>query len=239
MKYYTTIANTVANKLSSADTYRYTCLTFTPRKNGYTDSTFKQIAEININPEPELTIKKFVQRLKLTDILKIEETFFNGKKRNKYFITDEKINFRMVSSQLLKVDLQVELKGFLIQLFTLCLNNTFECNLSLNKIVELIKISKPTAGKYLKVLLEKEMVFKTDSGYRLNPLYFLIGKTPKQKQIEQIFLENKGCEQLLRRFIKTDWKKINRPAEYWLSVVCGFTGKKVEKIEAGECLVTL
>ena len=90
MKNYTTIPNIVACKLNSADTYRYTALSFTPRKQGFTDSTFKQIGEyINKSePESERTIEHFVERLKMANLIRIDEVFIAGKRRNKYFFPD-------------------------------------------------------------------------------------------------------------------------------------------------------
>ncbi len=75
MKNYTTIQNNITNKLDSADTYRFTCLSFTPRKEGYTDSTFKQLGEYisQTKPESEDTIKDFIKRLKDSQIIKIDE----------------------------------------------------------------------------------------------------------------------------------------------------------------------
>ena len=42
MKTYTTIPNNI-NILNLVDIFRFTCLTFEPRKDGYTDTTFKQL----------------------------------------------------------------------------------------------------------------------------------------------------------------------------------------------------
>lgn len=75
MKNYTTIPNAYANALNSGDNYRFVALSFTPRKDGYTDSTFKQIGEyINkSNPESTETIKDFVKRLKIANLIQIDE----------------------------------------------------------------------------------------------------------------------------------------------------------------------
>jgi hypothetical protein len=75
MKNYTTIPNKFAKILNSGDNYRLVALSFTPRKDGYTDSTFKQLGEyINkSNPESEFTVKDFVKRLKLTNTIRIDE----------------------------------------------------------------------------------------------------------------------------------------------------------------------
>ena len=226
LKTYTTIQNIVATKLSSADTYRYTCLTFTPKKNGYTDSTFKQISELNSNkPESEETIKDFVKRLKNQQIIKVDEVFIAGKRRNRYFIPECTSNFRMIKNTILEAEFPVELKGFLIQLFTVTLNNTLEINLSMNKICSIIKISLPTARKYLKELEKMQLVFRTEKGLLLTDKYFLIGNENKN-QINAIQTEIRGCSELVYRFNKTDWESIKLPEMYWRSVIGGYTSLK-------------
>lgn len=233
MKNYTTIPNSFATKLNSADMYRYTALSFTPRKDGYTDSTFKQIGEyINAEiPESEETVKDFTRRLKDSKLITIEEVFENGKKRNHYYIAEPKVNYRIIKSELLKVKLPVELKGFMIQLSTITYNNTLEVNLNISQIVKLIKISNKTAGRYIKELLEAKFLIKSDSGYILSDKYFDTGKSPKTKAIEKILKESRGCEYLEDRYNKTNWKSIINPETYWTAVVCGFVGKKQYKAE--------
>lgn len=232
MKNYTTIQNNITSKLDSADTYRFTCLSFTPRKDGYTDSTFKQLGEyINRNkPESENTIKDFIKRLKQSKIIKIDEVSIEGKRRNKYFIPAHIANFRIVKKELLELDLPVKHKGFMIQLFSLAINNSFDCNFSLNKIVTLIKVSKPTAQKYLAELVEKNHIIKTDSGYRLSSNYFSIGKSKYQKLKEQQIAEiykTYGSSHYFKTILdKTDWNIIKFPELYIQSIEGGYIGKK-------------
>ena len=110
MKKYTTIPNSAACKLNSADTYRFTCLSFTPKKDGFTDSTFKQIGEYvnKSKPEVEPTIKDFVNRLKMSNLIRIDEVYIDGKKRNKYFFPELKLNFKMIKSELLEADFSAD-----------------------------------------------------------------------------------------------------------------------------------
>jgi len=89
MKKYTTIHKSIASKLNSIDTYRFTCLSFTPRKGGYTDSTFKQLADIC--REPEATIKHFTERLKSSEIIKIDEPL-----KRAFFLSYFSLLFKMM-----------------------------------------------------------------------------------------------------------------------------------------------
>ncbi len=231
MKNYTVIPNMISKQLDSSDTYRFTCLTFTPRKDGYTDSTYKQIGHyINQQkPESEDTIRGFVKRLKESGVIKIERFIKDGKKRNKYFIEKPETNFRMIKKELLDIDLSVKLKGFMIQLFTITTNNTLVVPLSINKLVKLIKVSKPTAIKYLKELKELELVKKIEAGYELTSRFFKIGAESEVKKIAESI---KGCDYLESRFNSTDWSKIVNPLDYWRKVEAGVIGmKKQPEIE--------
>lgn len=238
MKNYTIVPNNISNILDSGDTYRFTCLLFTPRKDGKTDSTFKQLAEyINKkDSESEDTVKKFVIRLKESGIIKIDEIRIADKRRNLFHIPDYQTDFRIIKKELLELDINIKLKGFMIQLFSIAINNTFDCNYSLNKIVSLIKVSKPTAQKYLAELVEKEHIIKTDTGYRLSNKYFSIGNK-KDNEIIGIKKNIKDCTYLEERFNNTDWNNIANPVEYWRSVEGGYTSKKLDKVIENEIIV--
>lgn len=243
MKNYTTIQNNITNKLDSADTYRFTCLSFTPRKEGYTDSTFKQLGEYisQTKPESEDTIKDFIKRLKDSQIIKIDEVWIDGKRRNKYFIPASKENYRIIKRELLELDLPAKYKGFMIQLFSITLNNSFECNFSLNKIVTLIKVSKPTAQKYLAELVEKGYIIKTDSGYKLSSEYFSIGKSAHQKQREKqiadIYTTYGSIDYFKKILDKTDWNTVVYIDKYIRSIEGGYIGTKSDKQVINEVIL--
>lgn len=192
-------------------------------KNGYTDTTFKQLAEIC--KEPEFTIKHFSERLKDSEIIKIDEVYIAGKRRNNYYIPTCKENFRIINNTIIDADFANELKGFLIQLFTITINNTYQINYSINKICTLVKISKPTASKYLKELEILGLITKIEKGYILSDRYFSIGNG-KQNQINSIEEKISGNFELLKRFNNTDWKAINKPLDFWRSIEGGYTTLK-------------
>ena len=144
----------------------------------------------------------------------------------------------MIKSEILTDDFSTDLKGFLIQLFTITYNGTLEINLSMNKICTLIKISVPTARKYLNELENLQLVTKTAKGLLLTDKYFITGKSPKQRLIELILERNKDCEPLMKRFNKTNWNNINNPAEYETAVVAGYVNKQ-SKNKAEVPVITL
>ena len=217
MKHYTLIPNMISNKLISADTYRFTCLTFFPRKNGYTDTTINQLSRLV--DESEHTTKDFIHRLKKAGVIKIQENNNPDKRRYKYFITEPLEDFKMIKKELLDLDIEISLKGFLIQLFTITFNNTLEVNLSINKIVKIIKISKPTAIKYIRQLVEMNLLKKTDTGFVLPVEYFKIGATKKEKDIKLIAEFIVGNEHLTKVYNSIKWDEITEPLKYWEKIV--------------------
>ena len=221
MKNWTKIQSNVANILNSTDTYRFTCLSLSATKDNYTstDYTFKQIGEITNKkaPESEDTIKGFVQRLKKSGIINIQETRINKLRRNIYYFPDINERFIIVKKEIMDLDLEVELKGFLIQLFTVVINGTYECNLSAEDIISRIKISKNSYYKYMKELKKAELIIKTDKGFRIESKYFDAGKSAREKEI--ILVKEMVIGTIHE---KIDWSKFKYP----LKALYHITGEK-------------
>lgn len=221
MKNWTKIQSNVASILNSTDTYRFTCLSLSATKDNYTytDYTFKQIGEItNKNsPESEDTIKGFVQRLKKSGIIKIQETRLNKLKRNIYYFPNINERFIIVNKEIMDLDLELVLKGFLIQLFTVVINGTYECNLSAEDIISRIKISKNSYYKYMKELIKAELITKTDKGFRIENKYFNAGKSTREKEIILVKEMVIGTT-----YEKIDWSKFKYP----IKALYHITGKK-------------
>ncbi len=129
----------------------------------------------------------------------------------------------------------------MIQLFSITLNNSFECNFSLNKIVTLIKVSKPTAQKYLAELVEKGYIIKTDSGYKLSSEYFSIGKSAHQKQREKqiadIYTTYGSIDYFKKILDKTDWNTVVYIDKYIRSIEGGYIGTKSDKQVINEVIL--
>lgn len=223
-------------KFSFEDTYRLTCLLFIPCKEDeggfYNDSTFNQIADF-IGNEKEETIKKFVERLKKTDLLKIKEISLGYKiRRNKYYMAKRSTNFRMIGSEILELsDLTNDEKGFLIQLFGICLNGTRECRLTNKMIAEKLGVSAPTITKYTKSLLAKNHLTRLETGYQLMDEYFIIKENNAQAarllEIEKVKEESDNLKaQFPDNYISlaidnTNWENILYPTSYYNSLVNG------------------
>lgn len=220
----------ISNKLNSADTFRFTCLTFFARKNGFTDSTINQLSRL-VN-ESELTTKKFIPRLKKAGIITIEENNSPDKRRYKYFITEPTEDFRMIKKEIIDLDIDISLKGFLIQLFTITFNNTLNINISINKIVKIIKISKPTAIKYIRQLVELELLKKTDTGFLLPSKYFKIGATKKEKEIKILNEFVQGNDYWINVYSSIKWDEVSEPMKYWEKIISDNEDEKIDTIIA-------
>lgn len=221
--------NNVAKVLNSPDTYRYAALSFTPLKKGYTDSTFKQIAEyINPNkPESERTIENFINRLKKAGLMQINEVFEKGLRRNHYYIPQPIKNFRMIKNEFLYLDLDIKLKGFLLQLLSITINDTFQIGWTIARISREVKVSRPAATKYMKELIDKEFVKEIEGGYEIISDYFILGKTSREKEIETIKEFAKTSAYFTDRFNEINWEDVKYPKEYWeASVVMRLRAKE-------------
>lgn len=233
MKTYTTISNNIGKYLNFEDTFRYTCLTFTPTKenNSFTDSTFKQIMWLTKDTS-ENTIKDFVSRLRKSGFIEIESYFETSHiKRNKYYMKKDTVNFRMIGNEIIDLDLKPAHKGFLIQLFGLCLNNTRRCEFTDSKIAQELNVAPSTVGKYTKELIVLGHLKKLKKGYEIQGEHFINVITEKEKiRIEELEFVKQKSEELKQlypnNFISniidnTNWNNVLFPKQYILAIEAG------------------
>ena len=205
MKTYTKIPNNI-DKLILSDICRFTCLSFQPLKNGYTDTTFKQLMFFTGDTSEE-TLKDFSKRLRESELIKVEtlkETCISKNStvnRNHYYIPDYKENFRMIHKNIIDCELSMEYKGFLIGLFTNCLNNTKICKFTIIKVAECLGLHRETTSKYLKRLIELGYILKIKGGYELKVDWLLISNK-REKLIE--YYKNLGVTSVY----KINWNKV-------------------------------
>lgn len=170
MKTYTVISNKIVQSLKSADALRYTAITFTPRVDNKTDSTFSQIGEIT--GESERTIKNFVTRMKKSKLIPISQIVNKDGKRNVYTIKDPIENYKFINKCIFELPISVELKGFLIQLKSITLNNTDRCEWSINRITQALNCNRETVTKYIDDLIYLGYIQKIEKGYELTTNIF-------------------------------------------------------------------
>lgn len=242
MKNYTLVPNNIGT-LNFLDVYRFTCLSFTPRKNGYTDSTFKQIAELTKDKSTE-NIKDFVERLKLTNLLNIETVYDKSiadgtlVKRNRYNFPAYKMNYRMITSSILDVeDLDGSQKGFMISLFTLCLNNTKICKFSQVKIAELFGVHRNTVTKYIKELIELGYISKIKGGFELVTSFLYVKDRKMTPEIIQRINDLKQVDKFESIISKTKWSNVKNPTAYLNNMEAGLFKIKKETIIIKEIIL--
>lgn len=223
MKTYTTVPNNI-DKLILSDIYRFTCLSFQPRKDGYTDTTFKQLM-IFTGDTSEETLKDFSKRLRESELIKVEtvkETCViknSPVNRNHYYIPEYKENFRIIHKDIIDCELSMENKGFLIGLFVNCLNNTKICKFTIIKIAEKLGLHRETTSKYLKRLIELGYILKIKGGYELRVNWLLISN--KREKLIQYY---KGIG--LDSVYKINWDKVVDPEKYTNALFSGLANKK-------------
>jgi DNA-binding Lrp family transcriptional regulator len=131
----------------------------------------------------------------------------------------------------------------MIQLFSLTINNTFDCNFSIREIAKRIKCSRETITKYLAELVENGYIIKTDLGYRLSNDYFFIGKTKFQKQREQQIIEIYNKYENIEYFKKildnTNWNNVSYLDKYIRSMIGGYMNLKPDKKEINETTIIM
>ena len=228
MKTYTIIPNNIS-KLNLADIYRFTCLSFQPHKNGYTDTTFKQLMLLTKDKSEE-TLKDFIKRLREAELIKIEtvkEHCTNKSSvvnRNHYYFPLYTENFRMIHKDIIDCDLTMEDKGFLIGLFVNCINNSKDCKFTIVKIAKVLDLNRKTAAKYLKKLIELGYILKVKGGYELKVDWLLV--SDKRERLIQKY-KDMGLDTVY----KIDWERVLNPEKYANALLSGLAHKKEVKKE--------
>lgn len=223
-KKYTKLANFWAKELKPADLYRFFCLASTPRKanNTETDTTFVQLAKDT--KESIYTIRDFAHRLIKSELLPVNERNTPTERRWVYTIEDPLKDYKMIGCEFIKMELDTELsetslKGFLLQLFSITLNNSTITHYTIadmtrkdkNK-VSLINMSRNTASKYLNELIRLGLVIKLKKGYKIKCEYFY--EPDVSSVIERMNLNSTFKDKIS----KTNWDEIVDKRQYLLSI---------------------
>lgn len=231
MKTYTTIPNDIGSYLIPEDVYRFTCLSFTKRVKGATDSTFKQIGDLT-KDKSNRTIEYFVKRLRKSNLIRIETYQESGtKKRNRYYIPIYEENFKMIHNSIIELDLDNKLKGFLIMLSGHCINNTRECKYTQIKLAELFKMHRNTVGKYIKSLIELGYINKIKGGFEITATFIMI-KTQRDIELENLkdILSTFPEEHYINKVV---WDKVKNPERFFQKLISGIQFKDLDTLEQG------
>jgi len=121
---------------------------------------------------PIRTLQRSISRLRGTDLVFIK-TVQNGKKRNNtYTFNVNPKNFFFVFTTFFYVDMDVKLKGLLLLIKSLCINNSNTTLYNKTQIAEKTGQDRGTVSKMMDELIEKNMLLKTSKGFILPANYF-------------------------------------------------------------------
>lgn len=167
-----------------------------------------------------------------------------SKRRNIYKFSNLHTNFILVESSILDANLTNSEIGLLIKLKSVCYGNSLRTYYSLNKLSEVLSVSKAKLSKLLKGLEEKGIITKTKEYYELN-LFFrntsqAVTKSIKErkKQLEvwnDLYQKHSGVSgktgKLFKEYsIKLD--SVTNPAALAKSIVSGTIDKAYKKRKA-------
>ena len=155
MKNYTVIPNEAAEKLSSNDLFVFTVLSLTAHDDNTTDVTYEQLTGFTGKSIGYIK-DHFAKRLESSGLCTIEGFVRAGNRRKRYTLPSVTDNFRIIRREILEdSNLSSEDKGFLIALYCISVNNTFNMGLSGTQAIKKLGISRTAYYKHLKALQEK------------------------------------------------------------------------------------
>ncbi|WP_147625765.1 hypothetical protein [Alistipes provencensis] len=195
MKNYTVIQNEAAEKLSLNDLFVFTVLSMTAHDDNTTDVTYEQLAEFTGTSIGYIK-DHFAKRLKNSELCVIEEFVKASRRRKKYILPSITSNFRIIRKELINDRfLSSEEKGFLIALYCISANNTFNMGLPAGQAIKKLGISKTAYYKHLKSLQAKGYInFVGD--YPQNPQY---ANNPESLMLTCDWLGYKNYKEWLHR----------------------------------------
>ncbi len=177
---YIVISKEIANKLSgnnkNRDAYVYAwirlCSDFRTGISNVRESKLSELTGI-----PESSISEAIGRLKRGGLFTVEDYSFRGDNsivtRNRYYFDPEPDNFFYVKPEFFYEDIGDELKGFLLRLKSVCINDTNFTLYSANRIAQELHSDNKTIKKYIDLGIKTERLRKLDKGFALLDLNIL------------------------------------------------------------------
>lgn len=181
MKKYTPVSTTIISELILDDLYRLVALSLTPDYKGYSDTTFKQLAELT--GDKESTIKDFIARIKKTSFVTVDSVK-SDVTRNHYKFPIP-INYRLITDKIVSLDASKKAKGLLIGIILQTLNNTNICKLSKNAIISKLRVSKSVALDCFRELEKANVIVLNKGQIEVSDSYMIVTHK-KQKEEEKV-----------------------------------------------------
>ncbi len=139
-------------------------------KTGISHATQERLVQLtNI---PLRTMQNCTTRLRKSSLIYVK-TFHDGEKRhNTYYFDVNPKNFFYVDTSFFYIDIHIKLKGLLLLIKSLCLNNSNVTLYNRTKIAELLGQDRGTVSKMIDQLIEKNMLLEIKGGFILPANYF-------------------------------------------------------------------
>ena len=162
-------------------------------KTGVSHATQERLAELT--KIPLRTIQSCTKRLKESDLIDIETTHIGIKKHNTYRFDTHPSNFFFVDNSFYYIDIDVKLKGLMLLIKSLCINNSNATLYNRTKIAEMIGQDRGTVSKMINELIEKGLLIKISEGFVLPANYFPIYS--KDKRSEHSYEKLDSCDEFV------------------------------------------
>ncbi len=165
--------------------YYYIC--FFANKEGISNASVNNIM-INTGIKDRHTISGITKSLVNKGYITKDYIIFDGCKRMAiYKLINMDSGFTCISTELLDANISKQAMVLAISLSSLRINGGVTMNMSHNEICKKIGISKPTFIKYIKELLDNNVLSKNESTYIFNSDYFKVFpvKTNEAKEDEK------------------------------------------------------
>lgn len=171
---YIVISKEIAYKLignnKNRDAYVYAYLKLcSDFKTGISNVKEKKLSELTGIPEG--SISEAIGRLKEAELLKVENYSFRGTNtpvtRNRYYFDQNPSDFFYVCTEFFYEDIEDELKGFLLRLKAICINDTNFTLYSVNQIAQKLHSDNKTIKKYLDLGIERQRIKGLKKGFAI------------------------------------------------------------------------
>ena len=171
---YIVISKEIAYKLTgnnkNRDAYLYAyiklCSNF---RTGISNVKEKKLSELT--GVPEGSISEAIGRLKEAGLFKVEAYSFRGTNtpvtRNRYYFNLNPADFFYVNNEFFYEDIEDELKGFLLRLKAICINDTNFTLYSVNRIARELHSDNKTIRKYMDLAIKKQRIKALKKGFAI------------------------------------------------------------------------
>ena len=234
----------LAQSVSNKEIYSYLALLFkSDFKSGKSNVLLETLSAMTgYNAE---TVSSHLHKIAELGYIKIDtKPCGEQKTKNFYTIDIPTEDFIMVNKSLLDLHLNdmvnkdaTDIKGFLVLIKSICLNNTNTTLYSLRKMAEHLKLSFPTIQKLMKKCLGLNLIDKVDNSYQITVDCFDKGNTYKYPlNTSHLY---KATYETIRKFCKE--KGFEAPPykkEYIARIAVHFTLTEKELEEIGDAEFT-